>query len=419
MARVLVLSLVFAPDGVSTAQLLSELAIDLQRAGHRLSVVTTQPHYNRDTVAEAAQPLTRRWGGLLFRSDFQGIPVIHTAMGRKRGGMAARLGGWLRFHALALVASLLLVERPDVVLVPSPLLTAGVLGWFVARVRGAEFVYNVQELYPDVAVKIGQLRHPLAIRALLALERFVYRHATVITVIGEGMRRAVVAKGAPAERVQLIPNFVDVELLRPGPTDNAFRREHGLGRAFVVSYAGNMGLAQGLDVLLDAAKLVGDQPDILFLFVGDGVLRERLMARARTMGLDNTRFVPHQPFSRVPEIYASSNLCVVTMIGTMAAEAVPSKFLRIMACGRPVLALADVESDLAREVTAAGAGVVVSPSSAEAVAQAVLAFRDAPERCETAGRAGVAYVSLHYARPVVTGRYVSLLRDLTAPRVGP
>jgi len=417
MARVLVLSLVFAPDGVSTAQLMSELAVDLQRAGHQLSVVTTQPHYNRDTVAEAAQPLTRWWAGLLYRSNFHGIPVIHTAMGRKRSGLSARLLGWMRFHALALLAGLWLVERPDVILVPSPLLTAGVLGWFLARVRGAAFLYNVQELYPDFAVRAGHLRHPLVIRLLLGLERFVYRRASMITVIGQGMRSAVVAKGVPPGRVQLIPNFVDVESLRPGPMDNDFRREHDLGRAFVVTYAGNMGFAQGLDVLIDAAELLANHPDILFLFVGDGVLREQLIARARTKKLDNTRFVSHQPYARVPEIYAASNLCVVAMIGTVAAEAVPSKFLRIMACGRPVLALVHRESDLAREVFGAGAGLVAPPSSAEAVAEAVLAFRDAPERCEAAGRAGRAYVSLHYARAVVTGRYASLLQDLARPTV--
>ena len=416
MARVLVLSLVFAPDGVSTAQLMSELAADLQRAGHQLSVVTTQPHYNRDVVAEAAQPLTRRWAGLLFRSNFQGIPVFHTAMGRKRGGLSARLAGWVRFHALALIAGLWLVERPDVILVPSPLLTAGLLGWFLARVRGAAFVYNVQELYPDFAVRAGHLRHPVIIRLLLALERFVYRRASMITVIGQGMHSAVVAKGVPPSRVQLIPNFVDVESLRPGPMDNTFRREHALGHAFVVTYAGNMGLGQGLDVLIDAAELLTNHPDVLFLFVGEGVRREHLMARAHTKGLSNTRFIIHQPYARVPEIYAASNVCVVAMIGTVAAEAVPSKFLRIMACGRPVLALADADSDIAREVAAAGAGVVASPSSAESVAEAVLAFRDAPERCQANGQAGRAYVSLRYARAVVTARYASLLRDLTPHR---
>jgi colanic acid biosynthesis glycosyl transferase WcaI len=412
MARILILSLVFAPDGVSTAQLMSEVAADLHRAGHSVSVVTTQPHYNRDLVAEAAQPLARHWGGLLFKSDFVGVPVIHTFMPRKRGSFLIRLPGWVLFHVLALGVGLFLVERPDVVMVPSPLLTAGVLGWVVARLRRARFVYNVLELYPDLAVKIGQLRNRPVIALLRALEGFVYRHAAVVTVIAEGMRRAVVAKHVSSERVRFIPNFVDVDQLRPGPKDNAFGREHGLGGAFVVSYAGNLGFAQGLEVLLEAAALLADERDVRFLFVGDGVLRERLVEEARARSLGNVRFVAHQPYARVPEIYAASDLCVVALVGALDAEAVPSKFLRIMACGRPVLAMADAGSELAQEVAASEAGVVVAPSSAAAVADVVRALKGAPARCAAMGAAGRAYVSTRYARTVVTGKYSALADEL-------
>ena len=414
MARVLLLSLVFAPDGVSTAQLMSEVAVDLHRAGHRVSVVTTQPHYNRDAVAEAAQPLTRMWGGLLFRSDFQGIPVIHTAMPRKRGSFLGRVPGWIVFHILAFAASVLLVERPDVVMVPSPLLTAGVLGWLVARLRGGAFVYSVLELYPDLAIKVGQLRNPVVIALLRRLERFVYRRAAAVTVIAEGMKRAVEAKGVRPERVEFIPNFVDVDLLRPGPKENEFAREHGLPGRFVVSYAGNMGFAQGLEVLLDAAALLVDDPGIVVLFVGDGVLRGRLISEAGMRSVASARFVEHQPYARVPEIYAASDLCVVPMVGAVDAEAVPSKFLRIMACGRPVLAMADADSELAREVGASGGGIVVSPVSADAVADAVRTLRAEPERVAVMGAAGRAYAATRYSRTVVTARYARLLADLAA-----
>jgi colanic acid biosynthesis glycosyl transferase WcaI len=417
VARVLLLSLVFAPDGVSTAQLMGELAADLQRAGHDLAVVTTTPHYNRDAIAEAAQPLARIWGGLAHRSTFHGIPVFHVTVGRKRGGFAGRMLGWLRFHVLGFVAALVAVPRPGVVLVPSPLLTAGVLGWLVARLRRAAFVYNVQELYPEFAVKVGQLKNPLVIRMLLALERFVYRRAAAVTVIGEGMRRAVVSKGVPAARVHLIPNFVDTAELAPRERDNAFRREVGLGDAFVVSYAGNMGYAQGLDALLEAAALLRGERDIVVLFVGGGVLRESLMREAEARGLSNVRFVPHQPYARVPEIYAASDACVVAMIGGMAAEAVPSKFLRIMACGRPVLAMTDPASDLAREVNEAGAGIVVAADRPDQIASAIRALRDDPARCRAAAAAGRRAAETRYARPIVTARYAALLAAAAERRV--
>jgi colanic acid biosynthesis glycosyl transferase WcaI len=284
--------------------------------------------------------------------------------------------------------------------------------------RGAAFVYNVQELYPDIAVKMRQLCNPFVISALRVLERFVYRHASMVTVISAGMRRAVVACGVPESRVLLIPNFVDMDLMRPGSRHNAFSQEHGLDARFVVSYAGNMGFAQGLDMLLGAAELLVRQADILFLFVGDGVLREWLVEQARAKSLGNTRFVAHQPYARVPEIYAASDVCVVAMISTIASEGVPSKFMRIMACGRPVLAMVDGASDLASEVAASAGGVVVPTSSAEAIAQAVLAFHDAPERCHAAGAAGRAYASRHYARGVVTGRYAELFRTIATRGAG-
>lgn len=416
MSRVLLISLVFAPDGVSTAQLMSELVVDLQRAGHRISVVTTRPHYNRDHVAEAAQPLVRKWCGLLSQSDYHGIPVIHTAMPRKAGGILARLAGFAIFHLLALVSALMLVERPDVILVPSPLLSAGALGWLVARVRGAAFIYNVQELYPEIAIKLGRLRSRAAIRVLRGLERFVYQHASVVTVISQGMRRAVTAYDVPEARVLQIPNFVDTDVMRPGPRHNAFSQEHGLDEKFVVCYAGNMGLAQGLEALIGAAELLSKEPDIVFLFVGDGVLREDLLQEARAKSLGNTLFVSHQPYSRVPDIYAASDVCVVPMVAAISGEGVPSKFMRIMACGRPVLAIADRQSDLANEIAASGGGVVVASSSAEAIAQSVLALHDDLERCRASGEAGQAYASLHYARHMVTTRYADLIERITPQR---
>lgn len=417
--RVLIISLVFAPDGVSTAQLMADLCVDLVRAGHPIDVLTTQPHYNRDVVAEASQPLHRRWAGLLYESTFHGIPVLHAAMRRKRGGFTARLLGWAHFHLVALVAGLFVVPRPDVILVPSPLLTAGVVGWVIARLRGATLVYNVQELYPDLAIRLGQLKNPVIIRILRGLERFVYRSAAAVTVIGEGMRLAVVAKGVEARKVRLIPNFVDAGWLTPGPTQNTFRAEHGLGDAFVVSYAGNMGLAQGLEVLLDAADRLRDQRDIIFLFVGDGVLRMQLMEAARAGGLDNVRFVGHQPYARVPEIYAASDVSVVALIGGMGAEAVPSKVLRIMSCGRPVLALTGAASDLAVEVRISGGGVVVTPEVPEAVARAIIELREDPVRRHAFGRSGRAYVCARYAREVVTEQYSALFCEVAGlPHAG-
>lgn len=414
MARVLILSLVFAPDGVSTAQLLSELALDLQAAGHSVSVVSAKPHYSRDAVAESVQPLTPFCGGLFFRSRLGQIRVIHTAMPRRRRSYLGRLPAWILFHSLAFVACAFLVERPDVILVPSPMLSAGMFGWLLGHVRRAAFVYYALELYPELAVKGGQLRNPVLIFALRLLERFVYRHATAVAVIGEGMGRAVARTGVPAARIHLLPTFVDLTQLRPGLRDNPFAREHGLVGSFVVTYAGNLGFAQGLEVLLDAAAALRDDPDIIFLFVGAGVLRDALIAEARARALGNTRFVEHQPFERVPQIYAASDLCVVSLLGSISREAAPSKLLRIMACGRPTLALVDARSDVADKIFESGAGVVVSPSAPTDVARTVRSLKSRPAELAAMGRAGRAYVSARYSRELVTGKCAALVGQLAA-----
>jgi len=227
------------------------------------------------------------------------------------------------------------------------------------------------------------------------------------------MRRAVVAKGVPPGRVHFIPTFVDMDQLRPGPKDNPFAREHGVTDRFVVAYAGNMGFSQGLEVLLDVAERLKDETDTIFLFVGGGVLRERLIESARARSLGNTLFIAHQPYARVPEIYATSDVCVVPLLSEVGAEAMPSKLLRIMACGRPVLAMVDRESEVAREVLASRAGVVVSPSSVAEVAAAVRALQRSPERRAAMGAAGRAYVGVSYSREIVTRQYAALISELT------
>jgi colanic acid biosynthesis glycosyl transferase WcaI len=414
MARVLILTLVFPPDGVSTAVIMGDLALDLKRTGHDVTVMTTVPHYNRDTGAEARQPLRRAWGPLLSRSEHGGVPVMHVAMPKKNASKLLRLLAWAQFHVLSVVATIALVRKVDVIVAPSPPLTIGVCAWLLGLVYRAPFIYNVQELYPDIAIRMGAIRHRPIMRALFALERFVYARAGAITVIADGMRQRVLEKGVAPEKVRLIPNFVDVDDMPRVPRDNAFSREHGLQPYFVVTYAGNMGPAQGLGAVLDAAVLLRGEPRLRFLFVGGGGEQDRLRSMARDRGIDNVQFLSHQPYARVPEIYAASDLCLVPLSGQAGFDAVPSKVYRIMACARPLLVQTIADSDLAVLVRAAQSGVIVAPEAPEALAAAVRELMCAPARCAAMGEAGRAHVLQHYGRTSVSGLYEALVREVSA-----
>lgn len=414
MAHVLVLSLVFPPDSVSTAQIVGDLAADLHRAGHEVSVVTTTPHYNRDAEAERRQPLRARWGRLVQTSTFEGITVWHTLMPRKSASVAMRLVAWALFHVLSVVVGVTAVRNVDVIIAPSPPLTMGLAAWVLGLWHRAPFIYNVQEIYPDIAINLGAVRNPALIRVLFALERFVYRRAARITLIADRMRRRLLEKGVPPEKTLVIPNFVDLDSLRAVPAPNSFTREFGLDGLFVVSYAGNLGPAQGLETLLDAASLLAKDVSIVVVLIGSGSLRASLEERIGREHLTNVRLIAYQPFSRVPEIYGASDLSVVAQAISTGTDAVPSKVYRIMACGGAVLAATDPASDVAQLVNKAGCGFVVPQGSPEAIAAAIRQASADRVALRAMGEAGRQHVQAHYARHVVTARYDQLVTELSS-----
>jgi len=241
----------------------------------------------------------------------------------------------------------------------------------------------------------------------------VYAKASVVTVIGQRMQREV-SQTSPKTLVRLIPNFVDLKTITPVDKRNDFAVAHGLADKFVVSYAGNMGRAQGLDRLLDAAALMLHEPNVCFLFVGDGVMRSQLMERATQLGLGNVVFVSQQPFAAVPAIYGSSDVCVVPMLAEIAAEAVPSKVYRIMAAERPVLALTPPDGDLGTLVREARAGIVVDPVTPETIIDAIRELRKNSSSAGEMGRNGRTYVAEHFARETVTQMYHELVEAAAA-----
>ena len=414
MSRILILSLVGAPDGVSTSIIVSELAQDLQDKGHAVTVLTTVPHYNIDPDARAQQPLQRRWGGLFYRSDYHGIPVWHTYMRPKGNRIGGRLLDYMIFHVISLLLGLFVLPRQDVVLAVSPPLTIGVIGWLLARFKRARFVYNVQELYPETAVRIGVLREgSCSVRVFEWIERFIYRRAHILAVICDAFAQAIARKGIPARKIQVIPNFVDVDTIRPLPKDNSLAQELDLVERFVVLYAGNIGLTQSLDCLLAAAERLRDHPIIRFLIVGDGARRAYVAEQVGALSLTNVILLPYQPRSRVPEIYATADVGLVPLMEGTAQTTVPSKLYTIMASARPALVAVDAESDLVETVHKAQCGLVIPPDDVDALISGIVQMYEQRACFRELGENGRRYVEQNMARAVISDRYHALFVDLT------
>ncbi len=409
MARVAFLSLVFPPDSVSTAQMMGELAADLKSFGHEVTVLTTSPHYNRDPEAEAKQPLHNCWGTMLRRSSFDGIPVYHVSMPKKGANVPARLLSWLNFHILSTIAGLFVLSRPDVLIVPSPPLTIGLSAWLLALFHRGKYIYNVQEIYPDYAIRVGAIRNNWLIGLLYGLESFVYKKAAAITVIAPRMAQQLVDKGVPVDKVRVIPNFVDIVDMYPLSKTNDFSRQHHICDKFVVTYAGNMGPGQDLENFIDSAAILKEHPHIHFMMMGDGMLRAQLKARVADLDLPNFTFLPHQPYSLVPQIYAASDLCLVPQSPGITETAIPSKVYRIMACARPVLASTVLSSDLADLIDTAHCGIVVEAGSPQRLAAAILQASKDPELIPRMGNAGRVHVVESYSREAVSRLYCDLV----------
>jgi colanic acid biosynthesis glycosyl transferase WcaI len=405
----------FAPDTAPTGTVMTAIAGGLVDLGHRLHVVTSLPWYRSHDV----EP---EWRGRPWRTErthWGRVTRVHPFPTDKRN-IRARAAGFAGFVGLASMLAAATPKRPDAVLAMSPPLPIGLAGLMVARLRRAPFVFNIQDVFPDVAVELGLLTNPMVIRTARAVERFTYRQADAVTVLSDDLRANVSAKvgaqhGRRRTRVEVIPNFVDVGAIRPGAHENAYRREHGLQGRTVVMYAGNVGFSQSLGLVIDAARqLVVSRPDVVFVVNGGGAARPALEAGAAD--LPNVRFVDYQPIERLGEVLAAADIHVVPLKRGLAHASVPSKLYSVLAAGRPVLASVDPGTEVARTLEHAGAGVSVEPEDPAAFLVALEALLDDPGRRERLGAQGRAFVESWASPSAVAEAYAALFEELASRR---
>lgn len=395
----------FAPDVAPTGVVLTRIVEELAERGHEIEVLTSLPWYRNHRIEPGYE-------GLLVRTEdtpWGRIRRIHPFASDDKRAIFRRALAFAGFSALGAAVGAR-GELLDGVLAVSPPLTLGLTGWAIAKARRAPLVFNIQDVYPDVAIELGVLDRPSVITASRVLERICYRAADAITVLSDDLKDNVAAKLGSPDPVHVIPNFVDTEQIHPMPKDNDYRKEFGLTGKTVVMYAGNVGLSQGLDILIDVAGALAHEEDLVFVINGEGARRAELQRRASGMG--NIRFVDMQPAKRLPEVLAAADIHLVTLKKGLARSSVPSKSYSILAAGRPLIAGVDAGSEIARVVAASGAGVAVPPEDAEALTKAIRRLIEAPQETDRMGRAGREFVQ-RWASPAAVGRaYEELFESL-------
>lgn len=418
--NILVLCPHFDPDSAPTGVVISRIVGELAERRHRVHVVTALPWYRLHDIEPG-------WNGQLVRGEdtsWGRITRVHPFPTDKRN-IPARALAFGGFTALATLMGIGARPRPDVVLAMSPPLTMGLAGRLVAAVRGIPMVFNIQDVFPDVAVELGLLRGERVIAAARWLERVSYRASDAVTVLSDDLAdnvRAKIVSGlaplrgkAQASKVRVIPNFVDTDRVRPSTPENDYRREFGLTDRRVVMYAGNVGLSQSLDlVLLAARSFVDSRPEVMFVINGGGAARPDLERAAQD--LPNVRFVDMQPMERLPEVLAAGDIHVVPLRAGLARSSVPSKLYSILAAARPIVASVDDGTEVARTVARAGAGVAVPPDDPAAFTAAIGRLLDDPAARIRMGESGRRFVESWASPAAVAEAYEELFSELVAQR---
>ena len=400
--HVMIVSPYYWPESVGPATWLHQLSSDLVQKGHRVSVLTAFPNY------PSGQVFARYRGRIFMRESVDSIDVVRAYM-----YATPSKSFWPRIVSFSSVSLSLplgatLLPRPDVIyciIQPLP------LGWIIGllgKLRGVPVVVNVQDIHPRAAVSAGYLKNRLAIRGFEKMERSIYRQAAAIVVITEAFRKDLIAKGVAPGKVRVIPNWADVDAIQPAPKANDFRRSLGVDGNLLVMYSGGMGHNTCLDTVVDAASLLANE-SCRFVLIGDGVYKQPLLEKAARYSLTNLSFLPFVQAEDYPQALAASDVQLVALSPASTHTSLPSKTLKIMASGRPVLALARADSDLSHLIQKAKCGVAIDPTDAPGLARAIRGLAQSREQLETMGQNARQFCLNHFERRRCTAQVEAVL----------
>jgi glycosyltransferase involved in cell wall biosynthesis len=374
-----------------------ELARHLCRRGHQVTVIASPVSYLTGTGQdERNRKQTDDLGVTILRSYT--LPVLHRSF-------LLRVFSFLSFMISSFITGLF-VRKVDLVWGTTPPIFQGPTAWLLARLKGVPFILEVRDLWPAFAVAVGVLNHPFLIRLSEWLERFLYRHADQVVVNSPGFIQHVEARGA--KRVDLVPNGSDPEMFDPASDGEHFRKKFGLENCFVVMYAGAHGMSNDLDVVLDSAENLSDDPSIQIVLLGSGKEKPRLRAEVDRRGMENVMFLPPVPKIEIPAVLAGADACLAILKPLeLYKTTYPNKVFDYMAAGRPVLLAID---GVIREVIEeAQAGVFVQPGDPGALASVIRELATNPQKCRTMGMNGRKTVESRFAREIFADKFAAIL----------
>jgi len=409
--KILYVSQYFPPEMGAPAARGVELSRHWARMGHDVTVLTGFPNHPTGAVSEEWRSRLRR---LHYTETVDGVLVVRTWLWPLPNRKAhERIRNYASFCVSAAVSGLAL-HKPDVVIATSPQLLCALSGWWLAWWKRVPFVFEVRDLWPESLAAVGAgTEGTLLHRTLGAIAGFLYRRADRIVVVSPAFKDHLIRHwDVPAAKISIVENGVETDLFRLDPAAIEVRKQLQLEDRFLICYIGTMGNAHGLETLIAAAdELQTARPNAMFLLIGEGAEKERIVELAAARGLTNIRFLGQQPREQIPAYVSAADLCLVMLKKTeLFKTVIPTKLLEYMACERPVIVAVDGQ---ARQIVEeAGAGVFVEPEDSKALAKAILDLAEAREHRRQMGASGRQYIVNRFSREKTAQDYIAVLEAL-------
>lgn len=402
--KILILSQWYPPE---PGLLQQELAQTLMAHGHLVTVLTGFPNFPSGQLYPGYR--VKIWQ----KETIAGVSVVRVPLYPEHSrSRIKRVLNYLSFSLSASVLGGIIIARPDVMFVYHPPLTVGIPAYILSRLWRIPFVYQVQDMWPETLEATGMLNNTAILKAIGQFAKWLYKKAAAICVISPGFHDNLIKKGVPAGKIHVVSNWVDPEVYYVAELDNYLAEELKLSKRFNVMFAGVFGLAQGLEVVLQAAGLLHDLPDIQFVLVGDGIVLPELKKMASDKGLSNVLFMGRYPQDRMPGLYALADVLLVHLKDDpLFRITIPHKTLTYLASGKPIIAA--VAGDTAAVVLQANAGLACEPGDPAALADAVkILYQLEKEELKRMGFNGRQAAQNLYSREHLVGKIEAALHQV-------
>ena len=406
--KIIIHSLIFSPDGVSTAYLYNDIALKFQKRGYEVVVLTTTPHFNIVPEQVEQQPMKWKVWGFCKVSKFKGMTVLHVPQ-KKFKSTVLRLLGFVYWHIVSFFIGLT-IKHVDLILSPSPPLTIGWLNLGLAKLKGCKVVYNVQEIYPDIL----KLKGGITLKFLRWMEHKVYNGSDAITTIDKVFHDTIVDRFEDKSKLHIIPNFVDTDLYHEvewgGKLDEKLFPQND---SIKLLYAGNIGHAQSWEPLIALAERTKDM-NVEYVVIGEGAKRGFVEDEIQKKNLDKLHLLPYQPRELMPAILSYSDASFIFMAPEMDGDGFPSKVYTIMACQRPMLILSGENTPIVNFLKDKGCAKLITEKDFEKKVDEMVEWLSSVTKgdLQSMGKKGLAEIEAKYTKEKVTDMYVDLVDNL-------